>query len=51
MDRKEQNVDVGLELTDNVVITRRMWPEGMRSADDMVRNLRGGSGFYDYLAW
>lgn len=51
MDRKEQNVDVGLELTDNVVINRRMWPEGMCSADDMVRNLRGGSGFYDYLAW
>lgn len=50
MDRKEQNVDVGLELTDNVVINRRMWPEGMCSADDMVRNLRGGSGFYDYLA-
>lgn len=44
-------MDVGLELTDNVVITRRMWPEGMRSVDDMVRNLRGGSGFYDYLAW
>lgn len=49
MDRKEQNVDVGIELADNVVITRRMWPEGMRSADDIVRNLTGRYNEMPYL--
>lgn len=49
MDRKEQNVDVGLELADNVVINRRMWPEGMRSAGDIVRNLAGHYSDMPYL--
>lgn len=49
MDRKERNVDVGLELADNVVITRRMWPEGMRSADDIVRNPAGRYNEMPYL--
>lgn len=44
MDQKEQNVDVSIELSGNIVTARKMWPAEMRTADDLVRSL---VGYYD----
>lgn len=44
MDPKEQNVDVCMELSGNIVTARKIWPVEMRTSDDLVRI---SVGYYD----
>lgn len=38
MERNEELVDVSMEVSDNVVLNRRMLPVNMLSTDNLVRN-------------